>query len=318
MKQLDRVLVTGGCGFIGSHVVERLLDSGYRVVVLDDLSTGFEANIPANNPSLTLIRGCVTDEKTVVAATKGVEAVIHLAAVVSVQASIEKPAETHRVNMGGTLTALNAATICGVKRFLFASSAAIYGNVGSKAADEVACPEPQTPYGFDKLASEQYVRFYGQRYEMNTTSLRLFNVYGPRQDPGSDYAGVISRFVESVFTSRRVTIHGDGQQSRDFVYVGDVARVFVDLLPQSDVQNQSINVGTGSARTLLDVISALEQLSGANFEATHSAERPGDIRYSQADITRLQKALGYSPATDLFTGLSSLIESRKGRKAVST
>lgn len=314
---MDRVLVTGGCGFIGSHIVEQLLDSGCRVVVLDDLSTGFEANIPVNNPNLTLIRGCITDRETVLAATKGIDAVIHLAAVVSVQASIEKPDETHRVNMGGTLTVLNAARICGVKRFLFASSAAVYGNVGKEAIGETICPRPQTPYGFDKLAGEQYVAFYGQKCAMSVASLRLFNVYGPRQDPTSDYAGVISKFVESACTNRRTIIFGDGRQSRDFVYVGDIARVFVDVLRQSDIRNQSINVGTGSARTLLDVLSALEQLTGVEFQTMHAAERPGDIRYSQADITHLRTALGYSPATDLVTGLSSLIESRKGLKTVS-
>lgn len=317
MEQLDRVLVTGGCGFIGSHVVDRLLDSGCRVVVLDELSTGSEVNIPVNNPSLTLIRGCVTDEKTVVAATRGIDAVIHLAAVVSVQASIEKPDETHRVNMGGTLTVLNAARICGVKRLLFASSAAVYGDVGKVAISETACPKPLTPYGFDKLAGEQYVAFYGQKCAMSVASLRLFNVYGPRQDPTSDYAGVISKFVESACTNRRTTIFGDGQQSRDFVYVGDIARVFVDVMRHSEIRNHNINVGTGSARTLLEVLSTLEQLTGAEFQTTHEAGRAGDIRHSQADVARLRAMLGYSPVTDLATGLSSLIECRKGLKTVS-
>lgn len=299
------VLITGGAGFIGSHLATRLLADGASCRVLDNLSTGKRDNLP-RAPLLEFIHGDIRDLQTVRAAVVGVDAIVHLAAVASVQASIDDPVATHASNFDGTLNLLEAARQVGVRRFLFASSAAIYGDNEELPIRESAIPRPLTPYAADKLASEYYLQFYARQHRLDTTAFRFFNIFGPRQDPSSPYSGVISIFADRLARNAPVTIFGDGLQTRDFVYVGDLARLLARALTMTTLSGQVINVGRGRQATLLDLIAALEKISGKRLECNHAPARLGDIRHSCADTARLQRLFGSVPDTDLATGLAVL------------
>lgn len=303
-----RVLITGGAGFIGSHMCELCLRQGHAVRVIDNLSTGKRENLPPH-PRLEFIEGDVGDAATVQAAMIGIEAVVHLAAVASVQASIDDPIGTHRTNFDGTLNLLQAARVNNVKRFIYASSAAVYGDTERLPVGEDAPLNPLSPYAADKLAGEHYLKYYQRKHGLAGTAFRFFNIYGPRQDPSSPYSGVISIFVERLRHQQGVTLFGDGQQTRDFVYVGDLVGILYAALLRSELAGAVLNVGTGKQQSLLDLLSYLEAMSGRKIPRTHAPARIGDIVHSRADVARLRAAMGAVPQTPLAEGLKALLQS---------
>lgn len=302
-----KVLITGGAGFIGSHLTERLLAGGHTVRVLDNLSTGKRENLPVS-AAVEFRRGDIRDRAEVNAAARDVDAMVHLAAVASVQASVDDPVSTHETNFDGTLFLLEAARRANIRRFLYASSAAVYGDNTALPLAEDASLRPLSPYAADKLAGEHYLSFYFNKFGLHTTAFRFFNIFGPRQDPSSPYSGVISIFVERSLRGEPVTIFGDGRQTRDFVYVGDLAALLVNALSNPATAGQVINVGRGRQSSLLELLTALEQLTGKPIECRHAPARIGDIVHSRADTTRLQRLLGRVPATELATGLRAILD----------
>lgn len=303
-----RVLVTGGAGFIGSHVVERLVRDGTHVVVLDDLSTGLRSNLP-EHPSVALRVGDAVEADAVAEAIAGCGAVVHLAAVASVQRSVEDPIGTHRANLVATLQVLEAARRQGVRRFVYASSAAVYGDAAPLPADEDAPLEPLSPYAIDKLAGERYLRHYVRAFGLEAVALRFFNVYGPRQRADSPYSGVISRFVDRLERDDVVEVHGDGRQTRDFVAVADVADAVVRSLDAPLPDGFVVaNVGTGRGTSLLELIESLGAALGRPVRPPrHGPPREGDVRDSRADVARLRSVLGTWSPSELRTGLASLV-----------
>jgi UDP-glucose 4-epimerase len=306
-----KVLITGGAGFIGSHLAEHLLAAGSSVRVLDNLSTGKRANLPVH-PKLEFVQGDIRDKRHVSESVHGVDAIVHLAAVASVQASVDDPTGTHATNFDGTLHLLEAARQEHIRRFLYASSAAVYGDNTRLPLIEDEVLNPLSPYAADKLAGEYYLRFYHAKFGIETTAFRFFNIFGPRQDPSSPYSGVISIFVERVSRGEPVTLFGDGQQTRDFVYVGDLVKLLTQALTLKDMAGQVINVGRGKQCSLLDLLAALEQLTGKPVERRFAAARFGDIVHSCADVTRLVRLLGKAPQTDIVTGLGKILRDRNG------
>jgi len=307
-----KVLVTGGAGFIGSHLTDRLLAAGYEVIVLDDLSTGKRENLPAQAPGFEFVAGDIRNLDTVRSCVRGVDAVAHLAAVASVQASIDDPIATHQTNFDGTLNLLEAARIAGVRRFIYASSAAVYGDTRSLPVSEGSALQPLSPYAVDKLAGEHYLYYYFTKHALAATAFRFFNIYGPRQDPSSPYSGVISIFVDRIKTGNPVTIFGDGRQTRDFVYVGDLVNMLVQALNGAGLAGKTINVGTGIECSLLQLLDALEKLVGRSIARSHRAARVGDIVRSCADVARLRDYFGSIPSTPIQDGLRTLIVPQAG------
>ncbi|MDP9509959.1 NAD-dependent epimerase/dehydratase family protein [Pseudomonas protegens] len=306
----ERILVTGGAGFIGSHLVDALLAKGYGVRVLDDLSTGKVSNLPMDNPQLQLVVGDVADAAALAEAMHGCGAVVHLAAVASVQASVEDPVRTHQSNFIGTLRVCEAMVAAGIRRVVFASSAAVYGNNGEGTPINEDTPKsPLTPYAADKLASEYYLDFYRRQHGLEPVILRFFNIFGPRQDPSSPYSGVISIFSERAKTARPITVFGDGGQTRDFVYVEDLVKILVQGLEHPAPAADATNVGLSGVTTLNDLIAALEQISGQPLNVSHGAARSGDIRHSKADNRRLLERFDLGTPTSLTEGLARLYRS---------
>lgn len=302
------ILITGGAGFIGSHLSDALLAKGYAVRVLDDLSTGRRLNLQLDNPRLQLIEGDVADAALVARAAEGCQAVVHLAAVASVQASVEDPVRTHQSNFIGTLNVCEAMRVAGIKRVLFASSAAVYGNNGEgQAIDEDTPKAPLTPYAVDKLASEQYLDFYRRQHGLEPVVFRFFNIFGPRQDPSSPYSGVISIFCERALNGTPINLFGDGEQTRDFLYVADLVAVLVQALEQAQVQEGAVNVGLNRATTLNQLLEALRKVIGPLPEVNHGPARAGDIRHSRADNARLLARFDLPEPTPLADGLAHLL-----------
>lgn len=306
-----QVLITGGAGFIGSHLAEHLLAAGYGVRVLDNLSTGKRENLPAH-PRLEFVQGDIRDKQVVSDSAHGMDVIAHLAAVASVQASVDDPTGTHETNFDGTLYLLEAARKAGIRRFLYASSAAVYGNNTRLPLVEEEMLNPLSPYAADKLAGEHYLRFYHSKYGIETTAFRFFNIFGPRQDPSSPYSGVISIFIEHVSRGEPVTVFGDGRQTRDFVYVGDLVRLLGQALTCVDTAGKVINIGRGKQCALLELLEALEKLTGKPVKRKFTAARLGDILHSCADISRLVRLLGKPPETDIATGLGRILRYRNG------
>ena len=302
-----KVLITGGAGFIGSHLAEYLLAAGNSVRVLDNLSTGKRENLPAH-PQLEFMLGDIRDPQLVLEAAGGMDAIVHLAAVASVQASVDDPIGTHETNFDGTLHLLEAARKKNIRRFLYASSAAVYGDNTRLPLPEDEIPNPLSPYAVDKLAGEYYLRFYHAKFGIETSAFRFFNIFGPRQDPSSPYSGVISIFIERVRHGAPVTVFGDGRQTRDFVYVGDLAALLAQALVLPQTVGQVINVGRGKQCTLIDLLEALERLTGKPIERRFESARLGDIVHSRADTTKLVRLFGKLPATDMLTGLGAILE----------
>jgi UDP-glucose 4-epimerase len=307
-----RVLITGGAGFIGSHVAGRILADGGKVRVLDNLSTGKRENLSGLGGAIELIEGDIRDTGDVRRCMQDMDAVVHLAAVASVQASIDDPVATHQSNFDGTLNLLEAARTQGVQRFVYASSAAIYGDTDALPVAEEEKPRPLSPYAVDKLAGEYYLSYYFAKHRLPGTAFRFFNIYGPRQDPSSPYSGVISIFVDRLYRGEAVTLFGDGNQTRDFVYVADLADILVRSLTRGDLAGQVMNVGTGTECSLLRLLDELEQVSGKEIPRRFAAPRVGDILRSRARVDRLVKAFGSAPATPIGTGLRQLLASVSG------
>ncbi len=300
-----RALVTGGAGFIGSHLVQRLLREGHAVRVLDDLSTGKRDNVPEG---AELVVGDIRNAAMVDEVAGGCEVIFHEAAVVSVPASIEDPQRSHDVNIQGTLNVLLAARRQKVRRVVFASSAAIYGEEPTLPKGELSITAPISPYGIEKLAGEHYVLSWPRLYGVEGVSLRYFNVFGPRQDPRSPYSGVISVFADRAMTGREVSIYGDGEQSRDFVFVEDVVSANLLAATVPGASGRAFNIARGERTSLNALLGTIAKIVGREISAKHEPAREGDIRHSLADITRARSELGYAPSVSVEAGLRRLIE----------
>ncbi len=308
MMKLGKTLITGGCGFIGSHIAEALVADGVEVRVLDNLSSGKMENLKGFGGGISVVRGDVRDPAVVRDAMKGVQHVFHEAALVSVAVSVEQPEENDAINIRGTLNVLQAAREAGVKRVLLATSAATYGNNPELPKRETLLPEPESPYALGKLAGEYYLKLYSSLYGVETVSLRYFNVFGPRQDGKSMYSGVISRFTDDIRQGRAPTIFGDGGQTRDFVFVKDVVQANLLAMKTASVgKGEVFNVATGRQISLLQLWEALKKITGSQLVPQFRDARAGDIRHSLADISKIRAALGYEPKFSLEDGLRALI-----------
>lgn len=305
-----RILVTGGAGFIGSHTVRALLDLGHDVVVLDNLTTGKMENLP-QSMKLDIILGDIADESAVEAALQGCEAFVHLAAIASVDLSVQEPLRTHRTNLFGSIQLFECAARMGVRRALYASSAAIYGPALDLPLSEASRPQPLTPYAIDKLAGEYYLAHYHRTKALEATTFRFFNVFGPRQDPTSPYSGVVSIFLDKVRTGEQITIFGDGQQSRDFVYVGDVVGALLASLeaPVSSDEMPIYNVARGVGVQLTELLEVVKSLPGREspLPVKHEPARVGDIRHSVGDSSKLRRELGWNPKTSIREGMIAIL-----------
>ena len=300
-----RVLVTGGAGFIGSHVVERL--SGRNLVtVIDDLSTGSLRNLEDVPKPVRVKRSSILQPKVLGAAIKDHEIVYHLAAKTSVPESVQKPQEYWRTNVEGTLNVLKAAVDAGARRVVFASSAAIYGNVEDTPTVETQKPAPASPYATTKMVGEFACEEIASLKGIETVVLRIFNVYGPRQPTTSSYASVIPTFCSAIAANRPIEIHGDGQQTRDFLYIGDLAEA-LELAGDKGVAGETFNVGSGTATSVADVANVLSEITNAPVRATRKEPRPGDVRHSQADIGKAAARLGFTPRTSLRDGMEKTL-----------
>jgi UDP-glucose 4-epimerase len=307
-------VVTGGAGFIGSHTVDLLLERGCRVVVLDDFSTGKRSNLArwAGDDALEVLtvdisHGIFAALAPITAKHGPVDRIVHLAAQVSVVHSIANPLTDLRINYGGTMEVLEYARATGVAKVVMASSAAVYGDVSRFPVDEDEPCHPVSPYGMHKLASEHALHYYSAVHGVKTTALRFFNVYGPRQDPSSPYSGVISIFADRAGAGRDITIFGDGEQSRDFVYVGDVVRAVVTAALGDGADRAALNIGTGSEITVNELARTIVELSGKASRISHAAARPGEILRSVARVDRAAEQLGFTAETRLREGLAATL-----------
>ena len=304
-------LVTGGAGFIGSHIVARLLRDGERVRVLDDFSTGHRENLEtlqmAHVGALEIHAGDVAAPEDCRAAVEGVHYVMHEAALASVPRSLADPAASHRVNATGTLNLLLAARDAGVKRFVFAGSSSVYGDSKKLPKDESIYPKTLSPYALTKLMGEEYLRQFNEHYGLETITLRYFNVFGPRQDPDSPYAAVIPLFVSRLLAGERPVIFGDGLQSRDFTFVENVVDGNLAACRASGVTGV-YNIACGGRTTLLELLEHIQSHYGTHLPPIHESPRPGDVRHSMADISRAKADLGFSPRVSLAEGLKPTLE----------
>ena len=303
---MQKILVTGGAGFIGSHTVDKLLRQKAHIVVLDNFSTGNKKNLPVGHPSLEIKTGDIRDSDVVKDAARGVTQCLHLAAQVSVVKSLEEPADSAAQNILGFINILNAVKENNIKRLVYASSAAAYGMPTKLPLSENLLLKPESPYGLEKQINELYVDLYRGLYDLSACGLRYFNVYGPRQDPKSPYAGVIALFSDAVLSKKPLQIYGDGLQNRDFIYVQDVVNSNIAAL-NSDFQG-IINVATGNSITLLELIETIEKVIGHTCKKDFKPEREGDIRKSEADTSMLNTILGVVAKHSLEEGLRSLLE----------
>lgn len=311
-----KVLITGGAGFIGSHLAQALCQRGAAIVVLDNLSSGSPANLAWRKPGdhLELIQGDVADATVVRRAIAGCEWVFHQAALVSVPKSVEHPLESHRDNVVGTLEVLAAARDAGVKRLVLASSSAIYGDHPAEVKHETLPPGPLTPYALQKYAAERYGQLFHALYGLETVGLRYFNVFGPRQAADSPYSGVIAKYCNTFLAKERPRVFGDGRQTRDFVYVDNVvaANLAAAEQPAERVAGRVFNVATGTSITLLDLITELRRLTGQALEPRFEPGRAGDVRFSRADISAARTGLGYEPRVPWQTGLERTLDFYRG------
>lgn len=301
-----RVLITGGAGFIGSHLAHALVKLGAEVRVLDDLSGGFATNLPAG---ARLIQASILDEAALRDAIAGCQFVYHQAAMVSVPESVERPEACMMVNVVGTQRVLSAAKAAGVKRVMFAASAAAYGNTPSLPSREDHLPDSYSPYAMSKIGGEHLLATFSRCFGLSTVSLRYFNIFGPRQNPLSPYAAAISKFAQVLGEGKRPTIFGDGTQTRDFTYIDNV--VYANLLAASSdraLAGEVINIGTGKRISLLDVLSNMGRILGVDSTPIPGPPRAGDVRDSVADISRAREILGYEPIVDFATGLERTLK----------
>ena len=303
----ELALVTGGAGFIGSHLVERLLAEGRHVRVLDDLSSGRREFLPAH-ARLELLVGDVRDPAMLTRAMAGAEVVFHQGALRSVPKSVEDPWAYHDVNATGTMRLLLAARAAKVRRVVVASSSSVYGDQPVLPLEETLRPQPISPYGASKLIGEHYCENFSRHYGLETVSLRYFNVYGPRQDPNSEYAAVVARFIIAALARRPLEIHGDGGQTRDFTYVGNVVDANLAAAGAPRAAGEAYNIACGSRLSVLDIATKLEAILGRPLERHHTPARAGDVRDTLADISRARQGMGYVPRVDFDEGLRLTVE----------
>jgi len=307
MKTLH--LVTGGGGFIGSNIVRRLLSSGQGVRVLDDFSTGRRENLAGVEDDVELIVGDIRDSTLLKKALKGVQYVLHLAAIPSVARSVEDPLTTNSVNVCGTLKILIEARDAGVERIVFSSSSSVYGDTPTLPKQEDMNPMPRSPYALSKLTGETYCRMFRDLYGLKAFSLRYFNVFGPRQNPKSQYAAVIPSFIDSLKQNQRPVIHGDGNQTRDFTFVEDVVAANLCCRTAPEASAGSVcNIGCGHRITINELAARLAVIMGKNIQAAYDAPQKGDVRDSQADISRAKQLIQWTPKTNLDAGLKETVE----------
>jgi UDP-glucose 4-epimerase len=302
-----RFLVTGGAGFIGSHLVDALLAQGHAVRVLDDFSTGKAANLADAAERIELVRGSITDLDAVKSAVKDCEVVYHLAAIASVTRSVETPGLSHAVCATGTLNVLDAARQLGVRRVVYAASSSAYGDQPGDTRSEADALIPLSPYAAAKLAGEHYCTAFTSVYGLETVRLRFFNVFGPRQDASNPYSGVIAIFINTMTQGKTPTIFGDGQQARDFVYIDNVVQA-LRLAADARAANGNVyNIGSGQSTSILTLVQYLNELLGTRIQPLHQPPRAGDVRMSQASIERAQAELGYKPTVSFRDGLAKTV-----------
>lgn len=306
-------LVTGGAGFIGSHLVDGLIAAGHRVRVFDDLSTGLAANLAQHSSAIELIRGTIVDPEAVFRAAEGIDAIFHLGALASVARSVEAPLVSHAACATGTVNVLDAARRAGVRRVVYAASSSAYGGVSSAAGQtEEILPVAKSPYAAAKLAGEFYMQAFAATYGLETVRLRFFNIFGPRQRADSPYSGVIALFIAALARGETPTVQGDGLQSRDFTYVANAVQCLMKAATAPNVSGNVYNVGTGASTTILDLVAALNKVMNTKLDTKFGPARIGDVRYSLADISRTRADLGYAPSDDFESGLAKTVEWAKG------
>ena len=302
-------LVTGGAGFIGSHITSALARDGLRVRVIDDLSTGHRENLEEINGDIEFIEGSIADEQLLLKVLEGVELVFHEAAIPSVPRSVEKPRQTHIASVDGTFTLLLAARDSKVKRLVYAASSSAYGDQPTLPKVEDMLPDPLSPYAVAKLVGEYYCQVFWRVYGLETISLRYFNVFGPRQDPGSQYSGVVSRFISALSSNTQPVIYGDGEQSRDFTYIDNVVEANLKAAAVNAGLGSVLNVANGERVTLNQLLDELKSVTGrTGVVADYQPPRVGDVRHSLADISRAHDLLGYQPKVDLREGLKRTVD----------
>ncbi|MGE0450162.1 MAG: SDR family oxidoreductase [Vicinamibacterales bacterium] len=304
---MTHYLVTGGAGFIGSHLSEELVRRGARVRVVDNLSTGKRRNLD-HLPAVEFLEGDLADPDTCARAVQGVEYVLHQAAIPSVPRSVKDPVTSHRSNVDASLNLLVAARDAGVRRVVYAGSSSAYGDTPTLPKREDMPPRPQSPYALQKLVAEQYCQLFTTLYGLETVTIRYFNVFGPRQDPGSPYSGVISLFSTALLDGRSPIVHGDGEQTRDFTYVANVVDGVLRACEAPGAAGEVINVATGGRISLNQLLQTMNAIIGSSVAATYAEPRAGDVRDSQADITKARRLLGYTPIVGLEEGLRRTVD----------
>jgi nucleoside-diphosphate-sugar epimerase len=304
----DRYLITGGAGFIGSHLVKQVVDAGGIVRVVDNLSTGSADRLDQIRESMQLVTGDLADDSVAAEAVKGMDYVLHQAAVPSVQRSVVDPVGTNRSNVTATLNLLENCRKAGVRRFVYAASSSAYGDTEVLPKNEEMPANPLSPYALQKWVGERYCRIYHELYGLETVSLRYFNVFGPRQDPYSEYSAVIPKFITKLLAKEPVTVYGDGEQSRDFTYIDNVIDANLLALRAPNAPGEVCNIGCGQRVSLNQLIRILEELLGVRAQVTYAAAKPGDVRHSLADITKATRVLGYVPKTEIEEGLKRTVE----------
>jgi nucleoside-diphosphate-sugar epimerase len=302
---LANYLVTGGAGFIGSHISEELLRRGHRVRVVDSLVTGYQRNL---RQGVEFEQGDLADPAVARAAVAGMDYVIHQAAIPSVPRSVEKPEESHRANIDGTLQVLLASRDAGIKRVVFAGSSSVYGDTEVLPKTEGMPTNPLSPYALQKLMGEMYLQMFTRLYGLETVTTRYFNVFGPRQDPGSPYSGVISLFIKALSDGTRPVIYGDGEQTRDFTYVANVVDGVLRAAETPGVAGQVFNLATNGRISLNQLLATLKKIFGSDVEPIYKDARQGDVRDSQADISKAARLLGYQPIVGLEDGLRKTVD----------
>jgi nucleoside-diphosphate-sugar epimerase len=311
---MARYLVTGGAGFIGSNIVEALVKRGEEVVVLDNLSTGYEKNIDHVRDRLTFVKGDIRDADAVRAALAGVDYVFHEAALASVPRSIEDPVLVTDVNVRGTLVMLEESRRAGVKRFVYAASSSAYGDTETLPKIESMAPRPLSPYAASKLTGEYYCAVYARVYGLSTVSLRYFNIFGPRQDPKSQYAAVIPIFVTHLLAGSRPTIFGDGEQSRDFTYIENVVEANLRASGCEGARGETVNIACGAHYTLNELFARVREIVGSSVAPLFAPARAGDVKHSHADISAARTLFGYSVAVPFGEGLRRTIQWYRGER----
>ncbi len=305
-------LVTGGAGFIGSHVAQRLASQGHTVRIIDNLCTGYESNLAEFKDQIEFVNADVCDSLDLLEKFEGVDCVFHLAALASVPLSVEKPAEVNRACVDATLAVLQAAQQTGVRRVVYSASSACYGDKPFSANRESDIPDPMSPYAVAKLTGEYYCRAFYKTYGLETVCLRYFNVFGPRQDPNSHYAAVIPIFISRILNGKQPVVYGDGGQSRDFTFVSNVVDANILASTNEHAAGHVFNIADGRSITLLQLLDQLRELLKVDIEPIHDPPRVGEIRDSMADITQANRILGYIPAISFNDGLAQSIEHYRG------